>query len=197
MAAAGTAVALSASGGIGTGVLGGSTGSSALSAAESAVVRNIQSNLTKAQKTARQGKPQQAWRQLKLRQGREQAKSAVECWAFSFGQVQEFFARTPCADLHRVQFPLTDDNGNTVSVLVSKVRMRSTSDARELRRLIDEHGTGDIRPLVENVPFTGEHYDSKVSGKVVVLAETEPTSGEPSPVVLETISEAAVALTPK
>lgn len=195
--AAGTALAMSATGGLGTGVIGGSAGSSALSTAESAVVRGIHSNLSKATRVARNGKPKQAWRRLGMRRGRPQKKEALECWALSFGQVQEFFAHTPCRDLRRVQFPVTSDNGNTIAVLVSRVRMHKAADATEFRRLIDEHGTGDIRPILPDVTFTGYHYDSDPRGKAVIVAEAEPRRGDPPEAVLQATAEAAAALAPR
>lgn len=195
--AVGTTVALSASGGFGgLSTVGGSASSSAgLSAAESVVVRNIQSQLPKAKRTARQGHSQRAWKQLRMRKGRERHEEAVECVTFSFGQVQEFFLTTPCRKLERWQYPVTDEAGNEMLVAVSKVTMRRTSQARKFKDLIDEHGTGDIRPIAPLVPFTGYHYDSKTKGPSVIFAETEPLRGDPSPAVLDTTATAAVALT--
>ncbi|EHR61008.1 hypothetical protein [Saccharomonospora cyanea] len=196
--AVGTAVALGASGGIGGfSTVGGSSGGSAtLSAAESAVVRNIESHLPRAKRMARQGNSQSAWKQLRMRKGPERHENAVECVSFTFGQVQRFFLTTPCRSLERWQYPVTDEAGNTMLVAVSKVTMRRTSQARRFRRLIDEHGTGDIHPIAPLVPFTGHHYDSKTRGRSVVLAETEPLTGNPSAAVLQATAEAATAITP-
>lgn len=196
--AVGAAVVLGASGGIGgTSAVGGSAGgSSAVSAAETAVVRNIQSNLGKAKRTARQGNSQRAWQQLRMRKGRERNENAIECAAFSFGQVREFFLTTPCQGLERWQYPITDEAGSTMVVTVSKVTMRRASQARQFRRLIDEHGTGDIHPLIPLVPFTGHYYDSKPGGRSVIVSEAEPLSGDPSEVVLQATAEAATAITP-
>ncbi len=195
--AVGTAVALGASSGIGGfSAVGGSAGSSAtLSAAESAVVRNIESHLPTAKRTARQGNSQRAWKQLRMRKGRERHENAVECVTSTFGQVRQFFLTTPCRSLERWQYPVTDEAGNTMLVAVSKVTMRRASQARRFRRLIDEHGTGDIHPIAPVVPFTGHHYDSRSRGRSVILAETEPLTGDPSAAVLQATAEAATALT--
>ncbi|MGP4014629.1 hypothetical protein [Saccharopolyspora sp. 5N708] len=134
---------------------------------------------------------------MRLRQAREEAVDAVECWSFSFGEVQEFFARTPCRNLRRVQFQVSDEGGNTMSVLVSQVQMATAADARKFRRLIDEHDTGDILPVLADVRFTGHHYDSQANGKTITIAETEAVSGNPSKELLEATAEAATALAPR
>lgn len=195
--AVGAVVVLGASGGTaGTAVLGGSAaGSTAVSAAESAVVRNIQSNLSKAKRFARKENPQRAWRQMRVRKGRERYKDAADCVAASFGQVQEFFLATPCQGLERRQYPITVETGSTMVVTVSKVTMRRASQAREFRSLIDEHGTGDIYPLAPIVSFTGHHYDSKPAGRSVIVAEAESLDGDPSDAVLQVTAEAATAMT--
>jgi hypothetical protein len=197
--AVGTALLMAAGGGgAGTATLAGSIGSSsAVSAAESAVIRGIRANLSKAKQTARSGKPKQAWRQLGLRQGRKHADGRAACWALSFGEVQEFFLRKPCQQLDRLQFEVTDDNGNAMAVLVSRVKMPRSRDAYSFKRLIDVHGTGDIRPVLPDVHFTGHHYDSEVSGRSVIVAETEPLRGNPSDQLLETVAEAAVVFVPR
>lgn len=190
--AGGVALAVWASGG-GAVPFGTSTGSSALSAAESAAVRNIKTNLSKAREDVRRGKPERAWQRLKLRKTPEKVRDAVECAVSSYGRVQEFFAHRPCKDLRRVQFTVSYDDG-TMAVLVSRVRMYSTKDARRFRNLIDEYGTGDIRPVLPHVRFTGHHYDSRRDRSTVFVAEIEPVAGNVPEPILETTTEAAVVL---
>lgn len=192
MIAGGVALTVWASGG-GAVPFGTSTGSSALSAAESAVVRDIKTNLSKARQDVRRGKPERAWQRLKLRKTPEKAREAVECAVFSYGQVQEFFAHRPCKDLRRVQFSVSYEDG-TMAVLVSRVRMYSTKDARRFRKLIDEYGTGDIQPVLSHVRFTGHHYDSARERSTVFVAEIEPTAGHVPEPILEATAEAAVVL---
>ena len=95
----------------------------------------------------------------------------------------------------REQYPVFDEAGDTMVVTVSKVTMRRSSDAWEFRRIMDEHGTGDIHPLVPVVPFTGHHYDSRSTGRTVIVAEAEPLEGDPADEVLDATAQAAVALT--
>lgn len=203
--AVGTAVALAGGGATGTvgsvgsvGSMGGSAGGTAASSvAESATIRGIQSNTFKAQRTVRDGKPKRAWRQLRLRQTGKKTKRTAECAAFSYGQVRDFLSREPCRDLARAQFTVSDDDGRAMSVLVSRVRMHSYPKANEFRRLIDEHGTGDIRPVFPHVRFTGHHYDSKPSRKTVIVAETEAAHGGVSDELLDAVATAATRLVPR
>ncbi|MBQ6641421.1 MAG: hypothetical protein IJH84_10370 [Saccharopolyspora sp.] len=186
--------ASSGAGGIGAGVGGGGgTAASAMSAAESAVVRNISKNLSKARKDVQRGKPVQAWRRLGLRKGTSKTREAAECAVFSYGRVQDFFTRNPCRGLHRVQFPVSYDGGSA-SVLVSRVQMRNATQARQFRRLIDEHGSGDVEPFLPDVQFTGEHYDSARDRSAVFVAEAESASGDVPDQVLDSVAEAAVLL---
>ncbi len=185
--------ASSGAGGIGAGIgTGGGTGA-AMSASESAVVRNISKNLSKARKDVQRGKPSQAWRRIGLRKGTAKTREAAECAAFSYGRVQNFFIRNPCRGLHRAQFPVSYDGGSA-SVLVSRVQLRSTAQARRFRRLIDEHGSGDLRPFLPDVRFTGEHYDSAPDRSAVFVAEAESASGGVPDQVLDSMAEAAVLL---
>lgn len=192
------AFALAAAGGGGAagtlGVTGGAgiTGGAGTSAAESAVMRSIGKNVGKATKDMRTGKPKQAWKRMRLQRGSAQ-RDAVECALVSFGQVREFLVEHRCRDVQRLQFPLSHD-GATMSVLVSEVQLRSPRHAREFRSLLDEHATGDIRPISPRPEFTGEHYDSARRGSSVLVAETEPADGAVSDELLDTTAETAVTL---
>lgn len=192
--AGGVALTLWAAGSGGGGaIVGGSAESAAMSAAESAVVRNIKTNFSKARQDIKRGDSRQAWRRFGLRKSTGKTTEAVECAVFSFGEVQDFFTRTPCAGMQRVQFPVSHD-GRTISVLVSRVQMRSASDARQFKSLIDRHGTGDIQPVLPDTRFTGHHYDSHRDRRTVFVAETEATSGDVPDPLLDTIADAAVLL---
>lgn len=197
--AAGTALAIwlanTGTGGIG-GSIGGTAGSSAMSTVESTVMRQMGKNLTKAQRTAKRGNPKKAWRELGLRRGRKEQRvnrSSAECAALSYGEVQQFLGENGCRGLNRWQAPLSYEDGS-MSVLVSRVRLRSTRDAGEFKRLIDRHGTGDVRPVLPEPHFTGHHYDSRRAGRTVFVAETEPTAPGVPDELLGTTAETAIAL---
>ncbi|MGJ7909044.1 hypothetical protein ACOQFL_21490 [Actinopolyspora sp. H202] len=193
--AGGVALAMWASGG-GTGgvTLGGSgTTTASMSTADTAVVRTIGKNLSKARRDVKRGNRNRAWKRLGLRQGRRVTGKTVKCVTTTYGEVREFLVETPCRDLRRFQFPV-DYEGGTISVFVSRVRMRSSAAARDFRSLIDEHGTGDIRPVLSTVRFSGYHYDSAHRRGAVFVAETESRTGNVPKQVLDSTAKAATAL---
>ncbi|NYH77458.1 hypothetical protein FHR84_000772 [Actinopolyspora biskrensis] len=193
--AGGLALAMWAAGG-GTGgvTLGGSgTTAGSMSTVDAATVRSIGKNLPKARRDIKHGNPRRAWKRLGLRLGRRVTDNALECVTATYGQVRNLLVHRSCRDLRRFQFPV-EYGGGTISVLVSRVRMRSVSGARSFRDLIDEHGSGDIRPVLPTVRFSGYHYDSKRRRTTVFLAETESRDGNVPKQVLDPTAKAAVTL---
>lgn len=99
-------------------------------------------------------------------------------------------------------FALGDGHGNTIVVTVSWVGMFTAGTAERLKALADTDGTGNVSPLggelvdAAGIKFTGTHYDSRRSGKLVVIAEAEPLSGTPDPDFLEGVVEVAVEFPP-
>ncbi|MEU4801039.1 hypothetical protein [Actinosynnema sp. NPDC023587] len=151
---------------------GGGSSSSALRARRS-----------EGQKTARKGDPDGAWRSMRVRQVRRTARQWAGCQAVSYGEVREFFARTPCTSLERAAFALVDEAGNAAVVSVVWVGMAGAGDARSLKGVMDDHGSGDIRPLgaaaleSADVEFTGLRYGSDQDGGTVTFAEAENLPG--------------------
>jgi hypothetical protein len=105
----------------------------------------------------------------------------------SYGQVREFFLRTPCRSLQRTLLAIGDTEGNTVVVSVAWVRMRTAVSAERLKRLADTYGTGNVSPIgrevleLRGVWFTGKHHVSRRTRSLVVIAEVTPGSGQPDP----------------
>ncbi|HEX6360284.1 hypothetical protein [Actinophytocola sp.] len=118
----------------------------------------------------------------------------------SFGQVREFFLRTPCASLDRVLLAAVDEQGNPIVVMVAWVGFRTRGDARRFKDLDDTHGTGNVTPPggallgIADVRFTGQHYRSRRAGSVTVIAEAEPVGGPVTDEVLDGLAEVAVLL---
>lgn len=185
---AGTTVAAAATAGIvafgGGGAGGGaaSVGSSAESGAGSvnSVARSVGKDL------ARKGLRREALKKLGFKIAKEAVKSELRCATASFGRVQQFFLAHPCRKLDRQVIAVGDGAGNTVAVSIVWVRMHSSEQVSQLKEVIDEHGSGDISPLggaalgVAGLKFTGEHYDSREDGSLLVIAETEAAGGHPS-----------------
>ncbi|WP_092777922.1 hypothetical protein [Actinokineospora terrae] len=154
----------------------------------------------KPNRGARKTKADENWRRLRLRQVREATENALDCAVNSYGQVRDFFLRNPCADLDRTLFTLADPAGNTFVVSVSWVRMRSKSDVRPLKELIDTDGTGSVKTVgfdllkSQGVRFTGTPFRSRQTKDVLVVAEGAVVSGKPDPVLFEQTVDIAAEL---
>ncbi|ANY09264.1 hypothetical protein [Pseudonocardia sp. HH130630-07] len=101
----------------------------------------------------------------------------TDCSAVSYGEVRTFFAGRPCTAVARVLFEVRE-GGARVVVAVAVVDMPDGDGdgARALQRLVDTHGTGNVRELRTRPPvrWTGRYYRSARSGSTVVNAQAEP-----------------------
>jgi hypothetical protein len=191
------AIASAGAGGIGAGAAGSSASSTV---AESVASRNIVARKPGSKRAASRGNADEAYRRLGMRGVRRAVEQNLDCLVHSFGQVREFFLRTPCTSLDRVLFAMTDEQGDPIVVMVAWVGFRSRADARRFKDLDDVHGTGNISAPggallgVADVRFTGQHYQSRRTGAVTVIAEAEPMAGPVEDTVLDTIAEVAVLL---
>ncbi|MEU3621180.1 hypothetical protein BS329_07440 [Amycolatopsis coloradensis] len=182
-AAVGVAVAAGAG-------LGGGSAASLDSAAGQAL-----KSKTSSKKSAQKGRQSEAWQRLGWRQLKKTAKRELNCGPHSFGEVQRFFLRHPCTDLDRMIVTVDDGAGNSITVSVAWVKMPKANEAGELKRLVDKDDTGNVALLGEvqhGERFTGEDYDSRLDGKLVVIAESARVTGRPSEATLETAVEVAV-----
>ncbi|MBC6451577.1 hypothetical protein [Actinokineospora xionganensis] len=197
--AVGTVGAMAMSGG-GAAASGGGAGAGGVAAESVGLSGNFAARVRKGKKSARKGKPDDAWRDLNVRKLKDPAKKALNCAVNSYGQVREFLLRNPCKELDRQLFTLEDTAGNTFVVSVSWVRMRDRGDVGDLKRLIDTDGTGSIAPLgfsvlkSQGVRFTGEPFRSDPKGNLLVVAEAAVASGKPDPALMEAAVEIAVEL---
>ncbi|MFC0107117.1 hypothetical protein [Kibdelosporangium aridum] len=91
---------------------------------------------------------------------------------------------------------LTDDDGSSLAVMVAWVRMPKTASAQGLRRLADKYGTGCVTPVAGSPKPTGQHYASRRSGALVVIAEAEPVSGRPTDEALNAAADIAAQFPP-
>jgi hypothetical protein len=156
--------------------------------------------VAQSKQAARSGRADDAWRALNLRTLERTAKSAVNCVSNSYGQVHDFFLRTPCRSLDRTLFTLADPAGNTVVVSVSWVRMHDPDAVSRLKSLIDVDGTGSVTQLgaatlrAQGVRFTGTPFASRPQQDLLVVAEGAVVSGQPDPTLFATVVEVAVEL---
>jgi hypothetical protein len=192
-------VAVVALGALGAGTAGTMAGVTSSSVGES-VDQSISVRKADSKKSARKGDSEAAWRRLGLRELKKRSKTDLECLTASFSQVQEFFARTPCASLDRMLFAVGDDQGNSAVVSVVWVGFRTTRDVTAFKTVMDRQGSGDIRPLatplldLADIQFTGLNYDSETNGKSIAIAETETATGSVPPDLLDTLAEVASQL---
>ncbi|MFD1152604.1 hypothetical protein [Saccharothrix hoggarensis] len=162
----------------------------------------VKARKAEGQRSAREGNAAEAWRRMGVRELKQVLRQDAACLAASHGRVQEFFLHTPCTSLDRVMLTVGDDAGNVAVVSVVWVGFRTGGDAREFQRLMDVHGSGDIRPLgagvlgLADVVFSGHNYgsDRKNGGKVLTVAEAETAAGRHDPEFLDALAEVAAYL---
>jgi hypothetical protein len=123
---------------------------------------------------------------------------ATDCASNSYGAVQRYFAEHPCTALLRTLLEVRDNRGDVVLVAIAWVTMPSTAEAVELKRLMDQPGTGNVTELsrqsgrYRTVRFTGDFYASNREGLVVVNAQAQPVARGVSGLVATTIVTHAV-----
>lgn len=126
------------------------------------------------------GSPRPATAGLVLRASDDQ----TDCAAYSYGQVQVFFARTPCASVRRSLFS-TQQDGRGVVVAASTVTFGSPSQAADYLGLVSSDGTGNINDLLrEGARYPGSPsklpvaaFASRRDGVQVVVAEAAFAQG--------------------
>jgi hypothetical protein len=100
------------------------------------------------------------------------------CTAHSYGQVQIFFARTPCSSVHRSLLS-TERNGRSIVVATSTVTFSSAAQATSYLRLVTSDGTGNINDLLREgtrypgspSKLPGTAFASRQDGSRVLVAE--------------------------
>lgn len=179
-------------------IAGGTTGSGA--ATDSALSRDLNIRKNEGKKSAKKGKPEEAWNRLGLRSLKKTLRNDARCIAASTDQIRDFFLRTPCKALDRSLVAVGDGRGNSAVISVAWVSFRSRADATDFEQIEKVHGNGDITPLagavlgLADIHFTGHHFDSRRDGRVVAVAEAETASGHVDNTVLEALTEVAVWL---
>jgi hypothetical protein len=113
---------------------------------------------------------------------------ADSCSDHAYGKVAELLAAEQCSGLSRALWA-TQVDGQAVVVSVSRVRMPGTAAARELQKLADTTGTGNVNDLLREgkgypggpPELAGAEYASAVSGPVVTIVESswvDPAGGD-------------------
>ncbi|WIY01549.1 hypothetical protein QRX60_47290 [Amycolatopsis mongoliensis] len=182
---------------VGAAAAGGTALSGGAASIESGGGSSLQAR-NAGKESARKGKHEDAMKRLGLKTLKKIAKRELKCAPYAFGQVRQFFLRHPCKALSRMLLAVGDGAGNTVVVTIAWVRMPKAAEARDLRDLADRDGSGNIYALPDallkraGVRFTGEHYESRLDGSLLVIAEAAG-GGHPDPAVLDAAADVAAA----
>jgi hypothetical protein len=202
---------MTAGGAIGAAVLafltttagGGDATASVGAALDSATSESsIDADTASSRRAAESGDESAAWRRLGLKELKHYARDELRCSVQSFGQVRQFFLRHPCTRLDQLLFVVGDGHGAEVVGSVMWVTMPSASTATQLQALEDTYGTGDVTPIgteilaAGGIHFTGQHYKSRTDGPLLVIAESEPLHGAPTPTQLQEVATVAAVLPP-
>lgn len=115
---------------------------------------------------------------------REAADDQTNCSAHSYGQVQTFFATTPCSSVHRT-LATTNQGGRMVVIASNVVTFDTPAQAKKYLTLVNSDGTGNINDLLrEGVTFAGAParlptaaFASRQEGVRVWVAEAGYVSG--------------------
>jgi hypothetical protein len=197
--AAAVLVVLAGAGGAGGAALNSGAasggGGAAPAAAESISVRKWD-----AKRAARGGDAERAMSHLGVAISKQALKQELDCAGNSFGQVRDFFLRTPCTSLDRLLLAVGDRAGNAAVVSVAWVTFPGRNQARQFDRVIDVAGSGDVKPLggavvgLPDVQFTARHYASETRDTTITIAESEPATGHVEPDLLDAMTEVAAQL---
>lgn len=164
--------------------------------------RDLSTRRAEARRSARQGRSQEAWSRLRLKQLtrriEHQVTQKLDCVAASTGRVREFLLQTPCTSLDRMLLTVGDGHGNAAVVSIVRVGFRTTAQAQAFQRVEDMPGSGDVRPLdtaaflkITGVSLTAEHYHSRLDGSAVVVAEADTATGHLDGQLLDAIADTA------
>lgn len=126
---------------------------------------------------------------------RQAADRQTDCAAHAYGQVQAFFARTPCTSVQRL-LATTKSDGRTVVIASSVVSFQTAGQAQQYLTLVNADGTGNIADLLrEGVSYPGgpdklpdAAFASRLDGNRVLVAEAGyvgGTSGATDPTLRE------------
>jgi hypothetical protein len=193
--AVGAAVALG-----GGGAFGVEVGSTVESQAGRVVDRATDKAVDSARGHGRNAKRDKALLKRGVKVLREQFDNQFQCAVHSYGQIRDFFLRTPCTKLHRELVVVIGRDQAMFVVAIAWVHMPSAGDAAQLKGLVDRDGTGNVSAIASSalglagVRYTGKYYGSRLDGDIVVIGEAAVVSGHPTFAELDGAAETAASL---
>jgi hypothetical protein len=207
LAIAAVAVLAGGGGALGLGSLGGGAGGVAAGGlpgnlagdvVDSLPGRDLATRKEEGRKSAQRGKSDEAWSRLKLKELKRKFEHRVECVSAASGKVREFLVRTPCTSLDGILLAVGDGHGNAAVVSVVRIGFRIAAQAKAFEKVEAVPGIGDIRPLevtavlgLTDVSFTGHHYHPRPDKTAMVIAETDPATGQIDGPVLDALADVA------
>jgi hypothetical protein len=216
-AVAALAIAGGAGGAAGTGLFAGAAGEAGAGAVSEALTgntagdvvdslpgRSLETRRAGGKESAKRGKAKEAWSKLKFKELKRKArhwKREGECVAAATGRVREFLTRTPCASLDGMLLAVGDGHGNAAVISVVRVGFRSARQAKEFEKVEAVQGSGDVRPLevaavlgIAGVRMTGLHYQPRLDGHGMVVAEADAATGHVDRGTLDALADVAAYL---
>lgn len=129
--------------------------------------------------------------------------AATDCAANSYAQVRSWFGQHRCDGLSRALYTTTSGNAKAlVSVVV--VTLPTAEDARQLKKLVDTDGTGNVNDLVRDgtakIPgapkLADGDYQSRAEGTSLTIVLSAFFDGHTDAATLRRISQEALELAP-
>ncbi|MEU0531273.1 hypothetical protein [Amycolatopsis tolypomycina] len=162
--------------------------------------RSLEARKAEGKKSARRGKTDETFSRFKLKKLKQAAKHELECLINSTGKVREYLAEHRCTSLHQELYAVGDGRGNAAVISIARVGFPSKGDAEGCEKVEKVQGSGDITPLggallgLTHLKFSGHHYQSRIDGKTMVVAETETATGHVDAATLDALADVSVWL---
>ncbi|MFD2474897.1 hypothetical protein [Amycolatopsis silviterrae] len=194
----GTAAGVGGAASVGSGAAEALPGNLAGDVADSLPGRSLKTRKAEAKKSAQRGRKDETFSRFKLKQLKQAAKHEIDCLLNSTDRVREYLAQHRCTSLDRNLFAVGDGHGNAAVISVARVGFPKKSDAEGCEKVEEVQGSGDIKPLaatllrLADVTFSGHHFQSKVDGKTMVVAETETVAGHLDSDTLDALADVSV-----
>jgi hypothetical protein len=166
--------------------------------ADSLPGRSLETRKAEGKKSAKRGRKDETFSRFKLKQLKQAAKHEIDCLLNSTDRVRDYLAEHRCTSLDRNLFAVGDGHGNAAVISVARVGFPKKSDAEGCEKVEEVQGSGDIKPLgaallgLDGVKFSGHHFQSRVDGRAMVVAETETVAGQVDSGTLDALADVSV-----
>ncbi|WP_329049989.1 hypothetical protein OG738_44055 [Amycolatopsis sp. NBC_01488] len=199
--AGGGALSLGGAGAAGSGAVADALpGNLADDVVDSLPGRNLEARKAEGKKSAKRGKTDETFSRFKLKKLKQAAKHELECLISSTGKIREYLAKHRCTSLHRELYAVGDGRGNAAVISIARVGFPLKGDAEGCEKVEKVQGNGDITPLggallgLVHLRFSGHHFQSRIDGKTMVVAETETATGHVDNATLDALADVSVWL---